>query len=265
MIPMTNILAWKETAPWPEVDLVEQDLILSRALVELFNGKDIGSKVAFRGGTALNKLHFSEPARFSEDIDLVQINAELIGDTLDAIRQQLDGWLGQPQRVLKEGRAVLSYRYNTEDSGAKVKLKVEINTREHKAKLGFEEVPFSVENEWFSASTSITTYRLEELIGTKIRALYQRKKGRDLFDLWFTGKHCKIDWQQALTCFKFYIEQQGLRISAAEFQQNIESKLADKVFVSDIVSLKRPGLDYPKDEVLKTAHMLFDFLNQERK
>jgi predicted nucleotidyltransferase component of viral defense system len=43
---------------------------------------------------------------------------------------------------------------------------------------------FSVENQWFSGDCEITTYYLEELLGTKLRALYQRRKGRDLFDLW---------------------------------------------------------------------------------
>lgn len=37
---------------------------------------------------------------------------------------------------------------------------------------------------WFSGEVDVTTYSLEELIGTKLRALYRRRKGRDLYDLW---------------------------------------------------------------------------------
>ena len=39
-----------------------------------------------------------------------------------------------------------------------------------------------MENSWFSGRCELTTYALEELLGTKLRALYQRAKGRDLFD-----------------------------------------------------------------------------------
>jgi predicted nucleotidyltransferase component of viral defense system len=42
---------------------------------------------------------------------------------------------------------------------------------------------FKVKNQWFNGSCKIATYQLYELVGTKLRALYQRKKGHDLFDL----------------------------------------------------------------------------------
>ena len=59
----------------------------------------------------------------------------------------------------------------------------------------------AVDSEWFSGSGTIITYRLEELMATKLRALYQRRKGRDLFDLWFVcGRDLvKID-QELLLC-----------------------------------------------------------------
>ena len=43
-----------------------------------------------------------------------------------------------------------------------------------------------MENSWFTGSAELTTYHFEELLGTKLRALYQRKKGRDLYDLYTT-------------------------------------------------------------------------------
>lgn len=65
-----------------------------------------------------------------------------------------------------------------------IRLKVEINCFEHFNVLGLQEVPFRVESGWFTGEARLTTYQLEELVGTKLRALYQRKKGRDLFDLY---------------------------------------------------------------------------------
>ncbi len=42
-------------------------LIISRALCDLFNAPSLNGKIAFRGGTAINKLLFKQPLRYSED------------------------------------------------------------------------------------------------------------------------------------------------------------------------------------------------------
>lgn len=94
MIPELNIIAWSRVAPWPEPRQVEQDLIISRAVVELFNDDLLKEQLRFRGGTALHKLHFPTPLRYSEDIDLVRTTHGGIGPILDRVREVLD-WLGQ--------------------------------------------------------------------------------------------------------------------------------------------------------------------------
>ncbi len=81
MIPTQNIVAWSKVAPWSEPRQVEQDLIIARALVELFNDPFLRKELRFRGGTALNKLHFPKPLRYSEDIDLVRTTAGAGGGT----------------------------------------------------------------------------------------------------------------------------------------------------------------------------------------
>lgn len=72
MIPAQNIVAWSHVAPWAEQRQIEQDLIISRALIDLFSDPFLSEELRFRGGTALNKLHFPRPLRYSEDIDLVR-------------------------------------------------------------------------------------------------------------------------------------------------------------------------------------------------
>ena len=78
MIPQAYIQAWREHAPWPNPAQVEQDLIICRALCDFFNAPALAGKIAFRGGTAIHKLLFKQPLRYSEDIDLVQTQAEPI-------------------------------------------------------------------------------------------------------------------------------------------------------------------------------------------
>jgi len=73
LIPRAHVTAWRASAPWPTDAQIEQDLVLSRALVEMFSRLAVAETVAFRGGSALHKLFLKQPGRYSEDIDLVQI------------------------------------------------------------------------------------------------------------------------------------------------------------------------------------------------
>ena len=71
MIPRDFITEWRNEAPWPSDEQVEQDLIISRAVVEIFNVEEISRRLAWRGGTALHKLYLQPASRYSDDIDLV--------------------------------------------------------------------------------------------------------------------------------------------------------------------------------------------------
>ena len=242
MIPFDFITEWRHHAPWIQDAQVEQDLIIGRALVEIFNRDTVANTLAFRGGTALYKLHLQPAVRYSEDIDLVQIAAGPIGVALDAIRGTLDPWLGDPKRTFKAGSTTLVYRTQSEGMPPlPLRLKIEINTREHFSVLGLEECLFTVESRWFSGSAPIQTYQIDELIGTKMRALYQRKKGRDLFDIWYADRRADVDAKRVVECFRRYLGHEGLRVSRAEFEANLEEKLSDATFLGDITPLLAPN------------------------
>ena len=95
MVPSFHIVAWGRAVPWAEPRQVEQDLIISRAVVALFDDPFLRRELRFRGGTALNKLHFPTPMRYSEDIDLVRTTTGPIGPILDQVRAALEPWLGR--------------------------------------------------------------------------------------------------------------------------------------------------------------------------
>ena len=93
MIPKRYIEEWKEFAPWPDNAQVEQDLIIERALVELFSDEMLRENLAFRGGTALHKFFLKPQSRYSEDIDLVQISSGNIKPILEK-NKSTTGFLG---------------------------------------------------------------------------------------------------------------------------------------------------------------------------
>ena len=84
MIPQAYLQEWSTKAPWPDLRQVEQDLVICRALCDLFNAPDLAGKIAFRGGTAINKLLFRQPLRYSEDIGPLLPTGVLFNDD-DAI------------------------------------------------------------------------------------------------------------------------------------------------------------------------------------
>ena len=135
MIPLMNIIAWSNVVPWAEQRQVEQDLIISRAIVDLFADPFLREQLRFRGGTALNKLHFPAPIRYSEDIDLVRTTSGPIGPILDRIRERLEPWLGRASFEQSQVAPKLRFRVPAEDqaAAAQIRLKVEINTAEREA------------------------------------------------------------------------------------------------------------------------------------
>lgn len=245
-------MAWRSVAPWLADSQVEQDLVISRVLVEVFSNTKLRENLAFRGGTALYKLHFPSAWRYSEDIDLVQIRSGSIGVILNEIRRLIDPLLGVPNRDLKEDSVVLNYRFSSEiPPVVRLRLKIEINTREHFSIMGIEKRPYSVKSDWFSGVCELGTYSLEELLGTKLRALYQRRKGRDLFDLWIGLTEGHSDNEAIVRVFQRYMEAGGHHVTQEEFRKNLRDKIKSRNFLRDTEGLLRPGITYDPQEAYR--------------
>ncbi len=243
MIPQAHIQAWRASAPWPNASQVEQDLIICRALCDLFSAPALAGKVAFRGGTAIHKLLFKQPLRYSEDIDLVQAQAEPIGPTVDAIRESL-AWLGRCNREQAGHSMHLVFRFAPEaEPAATLKLKVEINTREHQNLLGLRRYPFEVRNDWYSGRAELLSFEPEELFGTKLRALLQRRKNRDLFDLHQGIEQLALDANKVIACFEHYLSLEGIAISRAEAEERMLKKLT-RSLTEDIEPLLPAGVRF---------------------
>ena len=90
---------------------------------------------------------------------------------------------------------------------------------------------------WHTGQVSITTYGRDELLGTKLRALYQRKKGRDLFDLWHASQTIAVNPESIVSCFLRYMEHEQQKVTRAEFEMNLFEKLDDSRFHEDMVPL----------------------------
>lgn len=250
MIPQAYITEWSQLVPWQTNEQVEQDLVICRALVEIFSDEWLTNSLAFRGGTALHKLYLQPQARYSEDIDLVQLRTEPIKETVQRLQAALD-FLGESSVKPKRDGIQIIYRFDSEfPPSVRLRLKVETNTREHFTVYGLQQFPFEVKSSWFNRGCNLTTYKLEELLGTKLRALYQRRKGRDLYDLYVAlSQQADLDKGALLHSYreymKFSVENPP---SQKEFMLNLETKIQDAEFLGDTAALLRPDTPFNPHE-----------------
>ena len=253
MIAKPYIAKWQEHAPWKQFYQVEQDLVISRVLVEIFSDDFLRENLAFRGGTALHKLYLNPAPRYSEDIDLVQIKAGPIKPIMKRL-QEVITFFEEPRKTQVKGHGAKAlYRFNSEYEEIRLRLKLEINCKEHFNVLDWVDLPFEVESEWFSGKAEIKTYSINELLGTKLSAFYQRRTGRDLFDLDYSRLNMELDIEQIIHCFKEYITfATGNRPpSQKELLINIEEKENDPNFTGDMEALLRPEIKYNQEAAFK--------------
>jgi predicted nucleotidyltransferase component of viral defense system len=245
LIPAANITAWRRQAPWPDDTQVEQDLILSRLMVEIANHALLGPELSFRGGTAIHKLQMKKPARYSEDLDYVRNTESGIGPYLDALAE-IAAEVGLERAGTDTGRgAIVNAKFDGKPTSGmgSIRIKIEINIGETTPLRSTTETPYSVDSPWWQGEAKIRTFALEELLGTKLRALYQRKKGRDLFDLWCMLRQRNLDDALIVEAFRHYIGND--EFTFPQFARNLESKLEDRDFTDDLLQLVTvPPADY---------------------
>ena len=252
MIPKPYIAKWQEFAPWQEFYQIEQDLVIGRVLIELFSDEFLRENLAFRGGTALHKLFLSPPPRYSEDIDLVQTKRGPIKPIMERIGEVITFFEEKRSTDIRGHGTKALYRFYSEHESIKLRLKLEINCWEHFSILGWVQVPFKIENDWFSGNANIQTYTINELLSTKLRALYQRSKGRDLFDLDYARRNIEIDIAELLRCFNEYamFSTDKKPPTSGEFLKNIEEKEKNPDFLGDLEGLLRSGVIFDHHEAL---------------
>jgi predicted nucleotidyltransferase component of viral defense system len=262
MTPITrqDILAHQAVVPWSTQHQVEQDLLLCRAMVALFDDDFLSGQIAMRGGTLLHKVHLAPASRYSEDIDLVVVGDRPEEHIRLAVRRVLADVLGtpkasvwgalklavrnavQPSRVLKMTYSLPSII----ESGRMLGIVVEANVTERKPHLSVVEIPFNFPFRDKSVQTRIKGYDIHEMLGTKMRAMFQRTRGRDLFDLYWalTKSTSPVDPSAIIESFQHYMKQEGTKAGRAEFVGILEAHLKDRGFCSDMEPLLRSGITY---------------------
>ena len=255
MIPERHITAWQPKAPWLTVEQVEQDLVLSRLIVEIANDPYLGDELVFRGGTCLHKVRLSPGLRYSEDLDYVRQSSGGIGPLTQALRE-IGERLDMKVNVEISKYPKVKFRAPSESGNGSMRIKIEVNTYERSPARPLERVPFAVESNWYTGTADVLTFSVAELVATKIRALYQRSKGRDLFDLWTAVTRLGLAPDEILDAFAPY-RPDGL--TAALAVANLDAKITRKDFRTDLAALTLSvpeGYDIDTAATLISTHLL---------
>jgi predicted nucleotidyltransferase component of viral defense system len=262
MPPITrrDVIAHQSVVPWPSQIQVEQDLLLCRAMVALFDDSFLQKQIAMRGGTLLHKIHLAPPSRYSEDIDLVVVGERPEGHIRKALHRVLDALLGTPQhavwgdlrlairntvkpsRVLRVTYAIPSLM----EPGTNLEIVVEANVTERKPHRPLITNSFEFPFRDSAVRAEINGYDIHEMLGTKLRALFQRRRGRDLFDLYWALTLAKpaVNPAQIIESFQHYLGLERSVARRAEFVGLLDAHLADRGFCSEMHSLLRAGITY---------------------
>ena len=232
MLSVNDITAWGITHPWATADQIEQDLLLSRAICAIAGDPYLCDELLFRGGTALHKLFLPQPLRYSEDLDYVRTTAGGIGQLTGALLD-LGRDLGfeVKSRITEHPKV---YWRTISQAGNPLRIKVEVNTHERTPALPIAHLPFEVASPWWTGTVRVPTFQLPELIATKLRALYQRSKGRDLFDIWLALTQTPLHPADVLTAFSPY---RPVGYTSKTAIANLEAKLNDPDFRHDLDEL----------------------------
>ncbi|HET8930280.1 MAG TPA: nucleotidyl transferase AbiEii/AbiGii toxin family protein [Acidimicrobiales bacterium] len=255
MIASTQLTHWSTVVPWISGDQVEQDLVLSRLIVEIAQDPYLGDELVFRGGTCLHKLYDAGLTRYSEDLDYVRRSGGGIGDLTRAVTA-IGERLGMDVRTKIGRHPKIFLRAPFESGAGTMRVKVEVNTFERARARPLTHVHHAVSSPWFTGDADVQTFDLAELVATKIRALFQRSKGRDLFDLWLAITRLGVTPHDLVACFGPY-RPDGYTARRAEL--NLREKLEDEGFRSDLVPLVGEwpaGYDINRAGVLILDHVL---------
>ena len=262
MTPITrqDVLAHQAVVPWGAQYQVEQDLLLCRAMAALFDDKFLSSQIAMRGGTLLHKVHLAPPARYSEDIDLVVVGTRPADHIRRAIRRVLTNVLGTPKasvwdtlvlairNTVKPSRVVrMTYSARSIlEPNRTLEIVVEANVTERKPHRAVVEMPFSFPFRDKQVQTRVKGFDIHEMLGTKMRAMFQRTRGRDLFDLYWalTQSPTPVDPAAIIASFQHYLKQEGTKAGRAEFIGILDDHLKDRGFCSDMQPLLRADITY---------------------
>jgi predicted nucleotidyltransferase component of viral defense system len=187
-----RLVQWYAADAGVDLDIAEREIILAYVL-RILADAGLLDQLAFKGGTAIRKLHLGGVGRFSLDLDFTALRDtepdSLVLDLVGVLHEQthygLTFMVPSPDYYATADScgAEVTYHHDWVTAG---RFGMQISFRAPPL-LPVEPVPLLRERyfDWMEVQPpTVPALDLHEVIGEKIRAAAQRSRVRDLYDLY---------------------------------------------------------------------------------
>ena len=181
-------------------NVIEKDYMLGWLLAGISHNAELSASWAFKGGTCLKKCYF-ETYRFSEDLDFTLQDAEHLDEKfLSQVFEEIGEWvydicgLQLPPEARKfevftnprgklsaQGR--LGYRGPLGRAGDPPRIKLDLATDEVLVLTPVQRPVHHPYSDLPKGGIHVLSYSFEEVFAEKMRALAERQRPRDLYDV----------------------------------------------------------------------------------
>ncbi len=194
------------------IQVIEKDYVLGWLIKGIFENKDFYENWVFKGGTCLKKCFF-ETYRFSEDLDFTIIAKEqLSADFLKPRFKKISEWIYDQSGIELpvEGMTFESYQNPRgkpsiegkigyigplqfrRKSSALPKIKLDLSADELLCSPATQQRVFHPYTDEPNGGIIARSYSFEEIFAEKVRALYERLRPRDLYDVIHLFRHDEL-------------------------------------------------------------------------
>lgn len=264
-LTMHVLRTWADDQRVPDLTLAELDYRLTHALGAIFNDPFLRERLCLKGGTALNKLFFPAVNRLSVDLDFnavgpkAQVLAERgpVASQVMALLTAQDAGYELTHDYRRYEQSTIQAYYVPVSGGPRQHFKLEISFIERVPILGQLAKPLALPAP--EPPAAVSTYRLEELAATKLRALYGRRKGRDIYDLAQIGAF-DLDERALRKLALYYFYHAKMIFHYPTFRTNVAEKLRYRGFADDVRGLIRTHQQFDWQQASQAVLERFAFL-----
>lgn len=262
----TKIKKWSAEIGIADLGFSELDMRLLNALNVIYSDKFLASRLYLKGGTAINKLYLQKTARLSVDLDFnsigrkedVMAERNKVRDKIMLLlREQDEDYIMKKKDTYEQ--TTIKVGYAPVFGPSKQYMKLEISNIERFPVLGKAMKEFKVPDS--EDIIKINTYVIEELIATKLRALYDRLKGRDIYDLYFLSSF-DFDRIYVRKLVLYYFYRSKKIFDPKLFFKNISDKFMSGRYVDDVFTFIRADVPFSIDKGVERLLSSYSFLRE---
>ena len=258
-ITETILRNWADAIGIGDTKLAEHDYRITHLIHAIYSNEFLAQRLLLKGGSAINKFYLGELSRLSVDLDfnhsgskeeVLEDAKEVRSSIIDTIKNHDSSYATNYDHSYEQ--TTVRAKYNAVAGEAVQPIKIEISHVERFPILGSLTKGLALDT---GESIKVGTYSLEELLATKLRALYDRLKARDVYDLYMAYDLLK-DKTALRKMFLYYFYRDRKVFTPKIFFK----KLSENTYEDDVSGFIRPTVNFDLEEAKNEVIEKYDFL-----